>query len=142
MNRIDAIRPELVERIPKVLDNGVIYISLKFRTAAHNCFCGCGTKIVTPLKPGRWRLETEDGAVSLTPSIGNWSAGCQSHYWIRDNRIEWAPAFTPKQIAANRASDQRARQQAHTERYRRERGFWGRLWDAIKGLWQAFMNWF
>lgn len=142
MNKINTIRPEFVDRIPKVLDNGVVYVSRKYATAAHNCCCGCGTKIVTPVKPGRWRLEAQGESVSFYPSIGNWSAGCQSHYWIRDNRIDWAHAFSPAQIAANRASDQRVRQQAHADRYRRERGFWGRRWDAIKGLWQALTNWF
>lgn len=142
MKKIDSIRPEFIDRIPKVLDNGVVYISRKYATAAHNCCCGCGTKIVTPLKPGRWRLETRGESVNFYPSIGNWSAGCQSHYWIRDNRIDWARGFTPAQIAANRASDQRVRQQAHADRYMRERGFWGRRWDAIKGLWQALTSWF
>ncbi|WP_038956627.1 DUF6527 family protein [Bradyrhizobium japonicum] len=142
MNKIHSIRPELVDRIPKVLDSGVVYISQKYATAAHNCCCGCGTKIMTPLKPGRWRLETQGESISIYPSIGNWSAGCQSHYWIRGNRIDWALGFTPAQIAANRASDQRARQQAHSERYQRERGFWGRLWDGIRGLWQALASWF
>jgi hypothetical protein len=135
---IETIRPEFLDRIPKVLDDGVLYISQKYGTAAHNCCCGCGTKIMTPLKPGRWRLEIEEDTVSLFPSIGNWSAGCQSHYWIRNNRIDWAHAFTPEQIAANRASDKYVREQVHAERYRRERSFWGRLWDAIRVAWQAF----
>jgi Family of unknown function (DUF6527) len=142
MNKIDSIRPEFVDRIPKVLDNGVVYISQKYATAAHNCCCGCGTKIVTPLKPGRWRLETQSESISIYPSIGNWSAGCQSHYWIRGNRIDWALGFTPAQIAANRVNDQRVRQQVHTERYRRERGFWGRLGDGIYSVWQVFKGWF
>ncbi|MGY4363103.1 hypothetical protein ACVWZR_002289 [Bradyrhizobium sp. i1.3.1] len=149
MKEIETIQPEFVDRIPKVLDNGVIYISQKYATAAHNCCCGCGTKIMTPLKPGRWRLAIEGNAVSLYPSIGNWSTGCQSHYWIRNNRIDWALAFTPDQIAANRARDQYVRQEAHAERYRRERGFWGRLWDKIgwkhlwnkiQGAWQALQD--
>jgi hypothetical protein len=142
MKGIETIRPEFVDRIPKVLDNGVIYISEKYATAAHNCCCGCGTKIMTPLKPGRWRLETKGGSVSLYPSIGNWSASCQSHYWIRDNRIDWALAYTPEQVAANRASDRYALQQAHAERYRGERGFWGRLWDSIRSAWQILKGWF
>jgi hypothetical protein len=141
MTKIDAIRPEFVDRIPKELGDGVIYISQKYATAAHNCCCGCGTKIVTPLKPGRWRLEMDDGLVSIYPSIGNWSAGCQSHYWIRDNRIDWAYAFTADEIAANRASDQHARQKAHAERSRRERGFWARLWERIKAVWEAIKDW-
>jgi hypothetical protein len=50
--------------------------------------------------------------------------------------------YTPEQIAANRASDQRVREQAHAARYRRERGFRERLWDAIKGLWKIVKSWF
>jgi hypothetical protein len=136
MSKLETIRPAFIDRIPKVLENGVIYISQKYSTAAHNCCCGCGTKIMTPLKPSRWRLEINGNAVSMYPSIGNWSAGCQSHYWIKNNRIDWELAFTPGQIAANRAHDQYVRQQAHANRYRAERGFWGRLLDSIKKAWQ------
>jgi hypothetical protein len=149
MKEIETIQPEFVDRIPKVLDNGVIYISQKYETAAHNCCCGCGTKIMTPLKPGRWRLENKNGSVSLSPSIGNWSAECQSHYWIRGNHVDWALGFTPEQIAANRTSDRIVRQRVNAERYRSERGFCGRLWDKIawkhlwhkiQGAWQALKD--
>jgi hypothetical protein len=142
MRKIDTIRPAFIERIPKILDDGVLYVSLKYGTAAHSCCCGCGVKIVTPIKPGRWELDQKDDVVSLYPSVGNWSADCQSHYWIRNNRIDWSHAYTPEQIAANRASDQRAREQAHAERYFRELGFWGRFWHGTKGLWQALKHWF
>ncbi|MBY4707145.1 MULTISPECIES: DUF6527 family protein [Ralstonia] len=67
------------------MDEGVLYISEKFSTAAHICCCGCGMKIVTPLKPGRWKLRKQNGVVSLHLSVGNWSSGCQSHYWIEGN---------------------------------------------------------
>lgn len=142
MTKIYDIRPEFVDRIPKTLNEGLIYISRKYATAAHNCCCGCGTKIVTPLKPGRWRLEATGDVVSIYPSIGNWSAACQSHYWITDNRIDWARAFTPGEIAANRTSDQRVRQKAYAERLSREGGFWRRLWDRIKALWATLKSWF
>jgi hypothetical protein len=135
MTKIETIRPEFVDRIPKVLDNGVLYISEKYGTAAHACCCGCGTKIITPLKPGRWQLQRAGNSVSIYPSVGNWSAGCQSHYWIRNNHIDWSYAFTSEQIAGNRASDQFVRQQAHAERYRRERGFWRRVWNSIQKAW-------
>ncbi|WP_354099144.1 DUF6527 family protein [Bradyrhizobium sp. S3.2.12] len=88
---------------------------------------------MTPLKPSRWRLAIEGNAVSLYPSIGNWSTGCQSHYWIRNNRIDWALAFTPEQIAANRARDQYVRQEAHAERYRRERVSGGAFGTRLAG---------
>lgn len=140
MTKIHSIRPEFVERIPKVLEDGVFYISEKFGTAAHSCCCGCGTKIVTPLKPGRWSLKKQHGRISVWPSIGNWSAGCQSHYIIRDNKIDWVAPYSAGQIAANRASDRLAREEAHAERAWRESVFWKRLWIRLKAGWAALKS--
>lgn len=141
MSKIYAIRPEFVDRFPETLTEGVIYISRKFSTAAHSCCCGCGTKVVTPLKPGRWRLEEKGDLISITPSIGSWSTACQSHYWIKENRVDWSYSFTPEEIALNRASDQRVRQKAYAERVHAERGFWGRAWEAIKAVWAKIASW-
>ena len=140
MTKLSSIRPEFVDRIPKVLEDGVFYISQKYGTAAHNCCCGCGTKIVTPLKPGRWQLDQRDGRISISPSIGNWSSGCQSHYVISNNQIRWAGAFSAGQIAANRESDRLVRERAQAERAWREASFWGRLWIRVKALWAALMS--
>jgi len=41
----------------------------------------------------------------LSPSIGNWSQPCQSHYWIIENRIVWAKKWSPSRIEANRIKD-------------------------------------
>jgi hypothetical protein len=41
----------------------------------------------------------------LHPSIGNWSFPCQSHYWIRNNRVEWAPKWSREQIERGRRHD-------------------------------------
>ena len=38
-----------VEFIPKVLDEGVLYISRRFNTASHLCCCGCSFKVVIPV---------------------------------------------------------------------------------------------
>lgn len=40
--------------------------------------------------------------VSLRPSVGNWSYPCQSHYWLRRGRVEWALTWTADEIAARR----------------------------------------
>jgi len=140
VKKISSIRPEFVDRIPKVLEDGVFYISEKYGTAAHNCCCGCGTKIVTPLKPGRWQLDQNDGRISISPSIGNWSSGCQSHYVIGNNQVHWAGAFSAGQIAANRAGDRLVRERAQAERTWREAGFWGRLWGRVKAVWAEIMR--
>ena len=69
--KAQSMRPEYVEFIPPKLEDGVIYISKKFRTASHRCCCGCGTKIVTPLRETEYKLTERGGLVSLHPSIGN-----------------------------------------------------------------------
>jgi hypothetical protein len=111
LSRTERIRPEFVEFVPSELEDGVLYISEKYRTAVHLCCCGCRSKVVTPLKPYAWRLTTKDGAVTLRPSIGNWSFRCKSHYWISSNRVEWAGAFTDEEIAQVRVGDQLAKEQ-------------------------------
>lgn len=92
--------PEFVEGIPEQLDEGRLYISTRFRTASHLCACGCGSKVVTPLKPAKWQLRNNNGLVSLSPSIGRWQLPCKSHYWIRDNEVIWSRAFTEEEIQA------------------------------------------
>ena len=44
MNRHNQIRPKFVDCIPEQLDQGVIYISKLYATAAHLCCCGCDSK--------------------------------------------------------------------------------------------------
>jgi hypothetical protein len=107
MNRIDQLRPEFVEFIPEHLEQGVLYISKRYATAAHLCCCGCGLEVVTPLNPAKWRLIEKGNTVSLHPSVGNWSFPCQSHYWIDGNRIRWAGAMAPDTIAAVKFRDRR-----------------------------------
>lgn len=105
MTRINQLHPEYVEFIPEHLQHGVLYISKRYSTANHLCCCGCGQEVVTPLNPVKWRLTETNGMVSLYPSIGNWGFACQSHYWIKNNRILWAEAMAPEEIAFVRAQD-------------------------------------
>lgn len=104
------MRPEYVEFIPKVLEDGVLYISKQFRTASHRCCCGCGTKIVTPLRETEYRLIERMHLVSLYPSIGNWNHPCQSHYFIRANRVVWAAPMSKAEILLGRAHDDALRE--------------------------------
>ncbi len=107
MTKIKNIRPEFVEFIPERLAPGVLYISKRYATASHLCCCGCGLEVVTPLNAAKWHLTKQDGAVSLWPSVGNWSFPCQSHYWIVGNQIRWAAVMSPERIAAVKARDKR-----------------------------------
>lgn len=109
--RNTSITHEFVEYIPKDLTEGVLYVSITYRTAVHRCACGCGNKVVTPISPADWQLVYDGETVSLTPSIGNWSFPCRSHYWITSNQLHWSGAWTDKRIAAGRARDDQDRQQ-------------------------------
>jgi hypothetical protein len=104
------LKHEFVEFIPDELQQGTIYVTIRFATASHLCCCGCGSKVVTPIRPTDWKLIFDGRTISLDPSIGNWSLACQSHYWIRNNRVRWAPKWSQKQIDRGRVRDQSAKQ--------------------------------
>jgi hypothetical protein len=108
MSRRFALRHEFVKYVPETVGEGVIHISIRFATAVHLCFCGCGSEIATPFSPADWQLTFDGQTVSLDPSIGNWSLPCRSHYWIRKNRVVWARPWTPREIAEGRELDRLA----------------------------------
>lgn len=93
---------EFVEYIPNDLKDGTIYVSVVYATVAHKCCCGCGREVVTPLSPTDWKLTFDGESVSLDPSIGNWNFACQSHYWIKRNRVKWAPRLSQEEINTGR----------------------------------------
>lgn len=131
--RISTIRPEYVESFPKSLEDGVLYISRSFGTACHRCCCGCGTKIVTPLRPTEYRLTVVGGRVSLYPSIGNWNHPCRSHYVIRSGQVIRAGAMEQAEIDLGRAYDD-AEKRAY---YIRPTQSWlTELWNWIKRIFQ------
>lgn len=110
MNRVSELAFVFVEVIPQPIPPGTLCISTKYATAIHLCACGCGQEVVTPLSRADWTLLF-NGTVSLDPSIGNWSFACQSHYWVTDNHIVWAPKWSRERIDSNRRIDGRRRQQ-------------------------------
>lgn len=99
---------KFVEFIPRELEANTIYVSISYATAIHNCCCGCGNRVVTPLSPADWKLIFDGRSISLEPSIGNWSFPCQSHYWIRNNNVIWAHQYSEDQIRAVREKDAQA----------------------------------
>ena len=135
----ERITFEFVEFIPKKLEVGVVYVTVAYATAVHMCCCGCGNKVVTPISPTDWTLMFDRDTISLDPSIGNWSLPCKSHYWIRRNRVEWAPQWTAKEIDAGRTQSRRAKEayfkaEAPTEGRPVAEGAAG-SWGGIKRWW-------
>ena len=105
----NVITHRFVEFIPEELEEGVLYVSVPFTTAVHLCCCGCGREVVTPISPTDWLLMFDGRSVSLSPSIGSWSLPCQSHYWIRKNKVAWARKWSPELIDEARALARRER---------------------------------
>lgn len=97
---------EFVEFIPETLAEGILYVSIKYKTVAHLCACGCKREVVTPISPTDWELSFNGTSISLRPSIGNWDFPCKSHYFIIRNSIQWADAFNEQKIAAVKSMDQ------------------------------------
>lgn len=89
---------KFVELIPDHLEDGVVYISIKYCTAIHKCCCGCQEEVVTPLSPVDWQLTFDGKTISLYPSIGNWGLKCKSHYWIRKNKVLWSKKWSDTKI--------------------------------------------
>lgn len=142
MSAVSRLRHEFVEYIPEGPENGVLYVSMPYATAVHNCCCGCGREVVTPFSPTDWKLLFDGESVSLTPSIGNWSFDCQSHYWIERDVVRWAGRWSREEVEAGRRRDQIAKAHQYGNSGTAEppvgstsskRSWWGRMADWVFG---------
>lgn len=97
---------EFVDSIPPTLPvEATLYIAFSRRVTAHLCLCGCGEKVVLPLRPNRWSLTYDGETISMAPSIGNSGLACRSHYWIKKSRVEWWSPLSDEQISFGMARD-------------------------------------
>lgn len=107
---METLQHRFVEFIPDELEEGILYITMEYRTAIHKCVCGCGNEVITPFSPTDWHLRFYGDSVSIYPSIGSWSFRCRSHYWITKNRIEYAENWNNKEIQQGRNADKKNKQ--------------------------------
>ena len=141
MTDVQKLEHRFVEAVPSQLEAGILYVSLEYTTMIHLCCCGCGNEVVTPLNPKDWKMTFDGKAVSVHPSVGNWSLPCRSHYVIRQGRVNWAGDWTDEQIARGRARDQiRKSEEREFESERQEVGQ-ERL-TVPTSLWQKLVKWF
>jgi hypothetical protein len=93
-SRIDhVVLVESMNDLPKRL-TGTLYIigHSKPKWAVLACPCGCGERIDVNLMENRqpcWRLSMKSGKASLHPSLWMPTEKCGSHFWLRQNRIDW-----------------------------------------------------
>lgn len=91
---------KFVKSVPRVLEPGILYVSLDYGTAVHSCCCGCREEVVTPITPTDWNLTFDGVSISLSPSVGNWNLKCRSHYFIRKGEVIVASSWSKEQIDA------------------------------------------
>jgi hypothetical protein len=103
------LEPEFVRHLPDTLEDGKLYISMEFATAAHACCCGCGSEVITPFASTDWSMTFDGETVSLSPSIGNWYLPCQSHYVIRKGEVLQGRHWSKEQVEAEWRRDRRAK---------------------------------
>lgn len=130
------LRHQFVQNIPEVLEQGVLYVSIPYRTMVHRCACGCGEEVVTPMGPAAWKMTYDGGGVSIAPSIGNWSLPCRSHYWIERNRVLWARSYSIREVdrVRKKARKNRARGRFLPDRAAFRPDLFGRLRNLLLTL--------
>lgn len=130
-----------VRSIPKELEPGVLYVSMEYSTAIHACCCGCGNPVVTPFSPTDWQMMFDGEAITLSPSIGNWSFPCRSHYLIMRGRVVVAELWNSRLVMAGRSQDRANKEKYYqpkpddfrNDRADEERGVLGKLRSWLFG---------
>lgn len=87
---------KLVDRIPKQMEEGVVYHTEEFELAGLLCACGCGHRI-TLIVPDSHKVWDDGGFATIQPSVGVFDAACKSHFIIRAGNIRSLPAFSGSQ---------------------------------------------
>ena len=118
MTRHTKLEHQFVDSFPDELENGVLYVSMKFATCAHLCCCGCGNQVITDIARSGWRLTYDGVSITLRPSVGNWSFPCKSHYWITNDRVEWLTSWSPERVEHARERERRERSASPAKRVR------------------------
>lgn len=86
--KITHLKTQHVEFMPEIVEEGVIYVSLKYGTAIHLCACGCKGQVVTPFRGLlAWDMTEDHDGVTLKQSIGNQSWPCRSHYHVTNGAV-------------------------------------------------------
>lgn len=109
MNKLTEFRE--VRHIPELLmpwipgeeplEDGVLYVvdskDQKEQFVEYNCPCGCGKTVWIPYYVKNqqkeqfpsWGFSENAGKVTLSPSVYSTGFPCKSHYFVRENKVQW-----------------------------------------------------
>lgn len=105
MRRVDRLTTVFLAEIPEVLEDGILYVSRECGVALHNCACGCGEEVSTPMVHTEYTLTMDGDDATIWPSVGNHDFACASHYLIEQGRIIWASRMSRAAIEVGRERD-------------------------------------
>ncbi|ESX29343.1 MULTISPECIES: DUF6527 family protein [Mesorhizobium] len=128
IHRTDALDLVPCERFPDEVTPGKFYYSDEFRSSVHLCACGCGSRVVLPIKPAGWQLMQNARSFTISPSVGNRELACRSHYLIEGGRIIWLPPMSDREVQASRARDEQHIEKMHVVT------FWQRVRNVLRWL--------
>lgn len=116
-----------VEKTPKELEEGVVYLNVEYELATLKCACGCGHKVVL-LYPDGHSVIDDGGYATIYPSVGVWDAPCRSHFFVTQGQVEWCNSWSDEKIkhfmnAQRTRHDQEGRQP-----------WWVRMVNLIRGF--------
>lgn len=139
--RHKRLEHRFVEHIPERLEAGVLYVSMEYATSAHSCCCGCGEEVVTPFTPTDWKMTFDGESISLSPSIGNWTLKCRSHYVIDRGRVIEAGPWTEEQVEAERRRDHVAKANFYGQSAKVQTPVQAAPRTAKPSLWRRVWDW-
>lgn len=88
-----VVSVETMSQVPDRLDGSLYVVGApKPKWAILRCPCGCGERLGINLMGScrpTWRIRVTTGRVTLSPSVWVSEDRCGSHFWIRNNRIQW-----------------------------------------------------
>lgn len=114
MSSVERLAPRFVDTVPEMLSPGILYVAAEHGVMMHLCACGCGSEVSLPLSPIDWRLTFDGDSISVSPSVGNWSLPCRSHYVIDRSNVRWAGDWAEEQIEEGRSLDRRRKKARHS----------------------------
>ena len=87
------VQVETMSEVPRRLGGDLyIVVGAKPKWAVLECPCRCGDRIDVNLMESRqpcWRITVNRETISLHPSLWMPQDKCRSHFWVRQNRIDW-----------------------------------------------------
>jgi len=98
LDRPDYAKIAFIDSLPDAPDDpgSTIYIvgtAKLAKWAVFRCPCGVRHRLEVPLMKSispHWTLRLRGGRATLWPSVSVDNDPCKSHFWLRENRVEWA----------------------------------------------------